>query len=513
MNPLDAYQPGDLVTPADWAYIASGGQWGCLPYCDVINRELVEIMAAHSRGESRFLLLIAPPQHGKTTLVGHDFPDTWLGYLPDDEIILASYESETAEDRSKVARDDFDQFGPHIFGLSVDPTSTAASNWSVRGRRGGMIARGVGGAITGNPCSLFIIDDPIKDAKDVRSETFREDQWEWFNKVAMRRMRRGSCMVMIYTPWHEDDLGQRIIRASVRGELPPWKILRFPAISETQEERDGWASELGLPTGQPDPIGRPPGHALWPRMHTLESLLLWKKIDPYGFEALGQGRPRPKGGFIFNRKWFHKCRAEDVPRDSERCRFWDKAGKQGAGDWTAGVRMARWQSPITGEIRYYVENVVRDQLSANARDQKILSTCQEDRSQVANYRVRGDQDPAQAGKSDAEAFCRLLDGFDVKTKPITGDKVYNARPFASSVEGGNVWIVEAPWNEAYLNELEGFDKAKWDDQVDASAGAFNELSGKSNTIHRAASPIAGYTGISCRPKPSKRQLARSRSEW
>lgn len=487
---MPAKQETRACSPAGWAHIASEGLWQCLPYLDTINRELVEIMRSRHAGISKHLLLMAPPQHGKTTLVAHAFPCSWMGYFPDDKIILTSYEAETAEDRGKAARNEFEQFAPPVFGLNLDQNTTAASRWGIANHKGTMIARGVGGPITGAPCNLFIIDDPIKEAKDVRSQAFRDDQWEWMNKVALRRLRKGSCLVTIYTPWHEDDLGQRMIKASVAGTFPPLTVLRFPAISETQEERDDWAGSLGLPLGQPDPAGRQPGQALWPDVHTIESLLLWKKSDPPGFQALGQGRPRAAGGSIFKGEWFKRCKASDVPRDADRCRFWDKAGTQDAGDFTASVRGAR-----SKDGRYFVENITNDRLSAYYRDEKIKSVSENDAYTVGSVAIRADQDPAQAGKSDAENFRRMLEKYDVQTKVVSGDKVVNARPFASAVESGNVWLVEAPWNDLYISQLESFNKGKFDDLVDASSGMYNHLAKGDNSIVVATSPFANYTGL------------------
>jgi predicted phage terminase large subunit-like protein len=413
------------------------------------------------------------------------------GGHPDDNVILASYESETAEKRGKQARDDFRLYAPHLFNLQLDPQSTATADWGVAGRKGSMISRGVGGAITGSPCDLFLIDDPIKDAKDVRSQTFRDDQWEWYMKVVQRRLRKHTCSVTIYTPWHHDDLGQRMIRAAVAGDIAPMKVLRFPALAETQEERDEWAESMGLPLGQPDPIGRPAGEALWPEVHTRESLERWRKADPQGFYALGQGRPSAPGGDFFRREWFERntVRIDDVPKDCEFVRAWDKAATAGAGDWSVSVLMAR-----SKDGRYFVVNVTRDRLSAYRRDEKILATAGADARRWGSVLTRGDQDPGSAGKDDAAAFRRLLERFWVETSTVSGDKETRARPLSSSAEGGNVYMVVAEWNRPYLDVLEAFPKGKNDDDVDASSSAFNKLAGRDNVLRIAPNPAASWNG-------------------
>lgn len=75
------------------------------------------------------------------------------------------------------------------------------------------------------------------------------------------------------------------------------------------------------------------------------------------------------------------------------------------------------------------------------------------------------------------ARARLLAGYDYGPSSTTGDKVTRVRPFRAQCEAGNVRLKRGPWNEAYLAELEVFPSGAHDDQVDASAAAFNELTG------------------------------------
>ncbi len=70
---------------------------------------------------------------------------------------------------------------------------------------------------------------------------------------------------------------------------------------------------------------------------------------------------------------------------------------------------------------------------------------------------------------------KALAGFDVHTEPVTGSKEHRAEPFAAQSEAGNVKVLRADWNHAWLTELCQFPHGKHDDQVDATAGAFNRL--------------------------------------
>jgi len=50
-----------------------------------------------------------------------------------------------------------------------------------------------------------------------------------------------------------------------------------------------------------------------------------------------------------------------------------------------------------------------------------------------------------------------------------------AQPFAAQVQGGNVWLVAGEWIAAFLDECESWPSGRYNDQIDAAAGAFNKL--------------------------------------
>ncbi|MEH6474494.1 MAG: phage terminase large subunit, partial [Sneathiella sp.] len=94
------------------------------------------------------------------------------------------------------------------------------------------------------------------------------------------------------------------------------------------------------------------------------------------------------------------------------------------------------------------------------------------------------QDPGQAGKAQAQSLTRLLSGYRVTAKPVTGSKVTRAAAFSSQVESGNVFLVKGSWNDAFLSELQAFPNGRYDDQVDAVVDAFNALRDRKRTSQR-----------------------------
>ena len=135
--------------------------------------------------------------------------------------------------------------------------------------------------------------------------------------------------------------------------------------------------------------------------------------------------------------------------------------------------------------QYVVSGVERFQDEPLVVDRRIKNTAEQDGRQV---HIRLAQDPGQAGKSQVLSQTRMLSGFVVRSKPVTGDKATRAKPLSSQVEAGNVLLVRGAWNEAFLAELENFtgDGVGHDDQVDAAADAFDELTGSTYTLVNVA---------------------------
>lgn len=82
------------------------------------------------------------------------------------------------------------------------------------------------------------------------------------------------------------------------------------------------------------------------------------------------------------------------------------------------------------------------------------------------------QDPAQAGKAQAEYLIRQLSGYDARARIERGDKPLRFSPFSAQCEAGNVKILRASWNSAFFDNLEAFPEAAHDDTADACSGAF-----------------------------------------
>jgi predicted phage terminase large subunit-like protein len=435
---------------------------------DPAHALIAEALDAVVHGQVRRLMIFAPPQHGKSQLASVHLPAYWLARRPEDPVILCSYAASLAESKSRQARQvvESQEFVELFSGIVTRRDSRAVDHWELDGHKGGLLAAGVGGPITGHGARLGIIDDPVENWEAAQSQVMRDKVWEWYRTTFRTRIWEGGAVVLIMTRWHEDDLAGRLLQEQ-RGD---WLVLRLPALAETQEERGANNARIGLPTGAADPLGRAPGEPLCPQRFSKAALeQLRRDVGSLAWAGQYQGVPRPAEGSRFKRHWFQLVDAP--PAQARRVRYWDKAGTAGGGDYSAGVLMARG-----GDGVYYVEDVVRGQWSSHERNQVMLRTAQADAAKYGNAVSQWvEQEPGSSGKESAEATVRQLAGFPVYAEPSTGSKEVRAEPFAAQAEAGNVRLVRGPWNGEYIEELCSFPNGRNDDQVDGSSGAFNHL--------------------------------------
>lgn len=406
-------------------------------------------------GAIKRLMIFMPPRHGKSFFTSQYFPAWYLGNFPEQRVILASYEATFAASWGRKTREALTEARElGLFGVRVAQGNSSVSDWGLEkhdGRRwrptaGGMITAGVGGAITGRGFNLGIIDDPVKNAEEAQSATYRERSWDWYNSTFATRAEPDAAQIIIETRWHEDDLAGRILATA----QDPWEVIRFPAIAEEE-----------------DVLGRKPGEALWPERYDVDALdLIRQERGSHWWAAMYQQRPTAREGGYFKRHWFEIVDAAPA-QTVAKCRYWDKAATDQGGDYTAGVRVSR-----TAEGVFVVEDVIRDQLSSGAVKQTVLQAAQVDGDACE---IAMEQEPGSSGKDVIADYAKLLRGYRFRGDKVTGSKEVRADGLAAQAEAGNVKLVRGPWNEAFLTELAAFPNGANDDQVDAASGAFRRV--------------------------------------
>lgn len=439
------------------------------------------------RGETRRLMIFTQPQLGKSELVSVRFPAYWLGKRPDDPIILTSYGAELAASKSRQARDLIESesyrnvFGVQSahegFSVGVRQDQRSVTQWRLAyPHRGGMVAAGVGGAITGFGAALGIIDDPFENWEAAQSETNRQKVWEWYQSVFYTRIWEHGVIVIINTRWHEDDLCGRILAAQAAGEIPNedhYRVVRIPALAETQAERDYLDVKMGLSGGSADPLGREPGESSAPKRFSAEYLeRVRRNVGSLAWSSLYQGAPLAPGGNRFKEEWFKSLRALPMDKRARHVRYWDKAASENEqAAFTVGVLLSAFP-----DGRFVISDIKRGQWDDLTRERMIRETARHDAGRFGKYNLRiyVEQEPGSGGKDSVQATLRSLAGFQVYGDRVgnRGSKEVRWEPYAAQCQAGNVYLVDGVWNRTFLDEHLAAPNGKWLDQVDAAAGAF-----------------------------------------
>lgn len=416
-------------------------------------------LEAVSRGEITRLVINIPPGSMKSLLVSVMWPAwEWCVINPGMSFVsTANNQQLSMRDarrmRLLVTSEIFRKLFPEII-LTADQAAKTNFENTLRGRRNSVAYSG----ITGFRGDRVIIDDPIPvkgndaDAKRLEANLlFRE-------AVQSRVNNERSAIVMIMQRIHEED------PAAIAMELG-YERLIIPAVYEG----------ANYDTARFTDPRKNMGESFFPERFSIESLAqIQRALGPYAWSAQFQQNPAPRGDGIFPVSKLGYV--DDVPDGLRFVRGWDIAATAGAGDFTAGVKLA------VHDGWTYIVDVVHGQWDAHTVAQKMRAIAMDD---GIRCKQSIPQDPGSAGKAFSGALVRNLSGVPVASSPETGDKTTRAMPLASQVQAGNVRILRAPWNDRFVQEMATFPVGKHDDQIDAASRAYNDAtSGLQFDIHK-----------------------------
>ena len=420
------------------------------------------------------LIINIPPGTTKSKLVNVIFPVWcwtkwyWMRF------ISASYAASLSLEHAETSRDlvrseKFQTFYPD---LSIKRDKDVKSNFRIIKRMSnGTIALGgsrystsVGGTVTGFHGHILLVDDPLNPQESV-SDVKLKTANDWMGKtLSMRKVDKAvTATILIMQRLHQNDPTGDMLKKktniehiSIPGEIRTEAGDRsFREFVQPAELIDRYVD------GLMDPVRMP-----WTVMKDMQA-----DLGQYGYAGQVGQNPVPPGGGMFKIQNFRFLDAFPNPSNiSMSLRFWDKAGSDGQGAYTVGVKMHRLTSG-----KFLISDVSRGQWASEEREALIKSTAEADGRNIV---VWHEQEPGSGGKDSAEATTRNLAGFSVHHEPASGDKVWRADPFSVQVNNGNVFLLTGAWNKEYLEELENFPFSTYKDQVDASSGAFNKLAGK-----------------------------------
>ena len=423
---------------------------------------IVEHLEAITAGEIRNLLINVPPRHSKSLNASVFWP-TWIWTTrPEFQWLFTAYaQSLSTRDSLKCRRliqgSWYQARWGHVFRLTGDQNlKTRFDN----DRTGYRLATSVEGSATGEGGDAIVCDDP-HNIKEAESDLKRGAVLTWWDEVMSTRLNdpKTGAKVIIMQRSHENDLAGHIL------EQGGYEHLCIP----TEYELPGCVTGIGWE----DPRHEE-GELLWPERFTgsvIEDLKGPGGLGPYAYAAQHQQQPTARKGGLFERGWFEVVDAS--PRQGVRGRYWDKAGTEGGGKYTAGIRAC-----LHGGV-FYIEDVSRGQWSATVREPVIKQVADADAVKFGRGAVLIwlEQEPGSAGKESTDASIKNLVGHAAYGDHPTGDKFTRARPLAAAAHAGNVKVVRGDWNEDFLAEInKAGPGARFLDQMDSAAGCFNRLS-------------------------------------
>lgn len=482
-----------------------------------------EHLEAVSAGEIKRLVINVPPGFSKSLQTNVLWPSWEWG--PRDQPYLrylsfAYAQQLTIRDnrrcRNLITSQLYQRHWGDRFSLVSDQNAKIRYDTDQAGFR---LASSVGGTGTGERGDRVVIDDP-NNVRESESETITESTLRWFAEVVPSRTTdiRTSAIVVIQQRTGVNDVTGHILKTELGYEWlclpmefvrqnPCYTPIRRPGVKPRkvrlvkleEESVPRWVPAKQKPDGLVATEGPVRTLTQQDRRTKEDELLdpdrfprdavekdLKRPLRSLGGEAavagqLGQ-RPQPRGGTMFKREAFKFVHVRDLPIGLSPARGYDLAGSETVGSsWTAGVKIA----VDMGNDDVYILDVDRVRKESGAVVLWMQAIAKAD---GLDCQIDYPQDPAQAGKWQKGFLAGKLAGYQVFSSPESGSKPDRAQPLASQVELGNVYLVRAAWNDAFIAEAVNFPRGDFKDQIDAAARAYARALKRAKTAPPSEGP-------------------------
>lgn len=410
-----------------------------------------DLMMEVEAGDRLKVILNLPPRHGKSELCTKRMCAWFSGRHPELDVIVATYNRDFAEDFGKEVREivrskRFQQIFPE-YSLVM---GGEASDHLITNMGGNLYFLGKRSPTTGRGADLILVDDPTKDDKDVKHDTFRDDCWEWFTQTLLTRRHHDQCAVVLtQTRWHEDDLVGRITDDT---------NIKYSEIFSNGFEM------VNLPALaiEDDPLGREVGDPLWPERFGLDYLNEMQGANPVSFSALYQCDPTPATGVYYQADEIHTYKRGELP---------DNLTIYAASDHAVGTKqlndptcMGTYGVCDQGNA-YVLPHLVWRRIDTKTAVAEMIKIMK-DQKPVFWYAEKGHISKSigpflSVEKKEAGVHCPVIEDHPI------GDKIQRAQSARGAAAQGKILFPEdAPWWPKAKKELLKFPNARHDDFVD-----------------------------------------------
>ena len=407
------------------------------------------------------LIINVPPGSTKTTICGIMFPAWVWTRMPSAGIIGCSYTYDVALDMSRKGRiviksEKYQQCFPEV---KITSDMDAKGHYATQ-QMGERNTVGTDGNITGRHADFIIVDDPLNprgarsDADILKANNFITETL-WSRKK--EKLITPTIIIM-----------QRLSQNDPTGMM-----------IEKAKNKKVQIKHICLPGKKSKDI-KPKFLRKYYKNGLMDEKRLSKKVLDewhaflldYGFAGQIMQNPIPAGGGMFKTE---RIKIDVPEKDGMRqvVRFWDKAGTEGGGKYTAGVKMG-----VDKRKHFWILDVRRGQWSSEVREANIKQTAEIDSRDIE---VGVEQEPGSGGKESAESTIKNLAGWRTWIDKPSGSgssKEARAYSFSAQVNIGNVSMVAGEWNTPLIDELKFWPNSTYTDQGDGCSGAFNRLTSK-----------------------------------
>lgn len=423
-------------------YYCYGVRFQWAPHHEIIKDKLMHVFA----GNIKRLLIMAPPQSGKSVLVvplfvswcmAHDSGCRFMNLSRSDDLVTRNSNECKMFIKSTLWQ--------ALFDLTFSKGEDKVSKWKTI-RNGQYHAIPLQGQVTGKSVGLLdrskfggalLIDDPVKADRSMYFHNERELAFNGIKGAQSRLATDATPIIVAMQGTHEDDPAGRIKAGELMGD---WDVVTIKAINDKNE-------------------------SFWPEKLNIQYLLELKSKNPYFFMTQYMQETVPPSGSLFKREFWKFYRI--LPDINYRIIVADTAMKIGKeNDYTV---FACWGLGSDGNA--YLIDILRDKLEAPELRKAFTSFCMKHKAESNGYLKMIYIEDKASGIGLIQDMKR-----DLKL-PITPikrgpdqNKILRANSIVGYISSGYVFLNEkASWLSDYLIEHSLFPNGRHDDMVDTTS--------------------------------------------